>query len=87
MNNVLKKVFDGKFEKLIEIKKNILNNLNIRVADISILYQDFFNYYLYNIISIIIKIIIFTYYIPISSLIMIISVIFIGIIYYFLLKN
>lgn len=81
MKNVLNKIFGSKFEKIIEIKDNILSNLNISISEIGFLYQDFYNYYISNIISIISTVTIFIYYMPKVSIIILSAIFIIGLIY------
>jgi len=87
IKNVLKKIFNSNFEKLIPIKDNIISNLNLSLNDIDILYDDLYLYYIPNIISILASIVIFSYYIPKISFIIISIMIIILIIFFVLIKN
>ena len=87
IKNVLNKIFGSKFEKIIEIKDNILSNLNISMDEIGFLYQDFYNYYISNIISIISTVVIFIYYMPKVSIIILSAIFIIGLIYIYFVNH
>ena len=52
IKNVVNKVFDSKFGKLLKIKDNILEKLNLSITNTGDLYSDLFNGYIPNLISI-----------------------------------
>tara|TARA_B110000037_G_C17078690_1_gene489014 strand:- start:139 stop:1695 length:1557 start_codon:yes stop_codon:yes gene_type:complete len=85
VKNITNKIFNGEFNSLLEIKDNILNNLNVSITEINNIYQDTFEYYVKTPISIIVTTIIFMYYMPKIAYIIIISIIIISLIYAYLL--
>lgn len=85
VKNITKKILNGEFDKLLNIKDNALNNMNVSITQINNVYQDTFEYYIMSSVTIIITIIVFIYYIPKIAIIIIISIFFISLIYAYLL--
>ena len=86
INKLLEKIFNSKFDDLIGIKDNILNNYNTGIHEINTIYFDFFVYYMPNIISMITVIGVFIYNIPKVSIIIILSLIILSTFYFYCIK-